>query len=140
MTTMMSGQSRKHTIKGFLVRLVHSWIDHDNSRSAAAIGFYTLFSLAPTLFLSVVIASQFIEKGVAQQTITEQLGNWVTPEGAQVVKTIVENVRFPVNDLFASIISVGILLFGVSAFSSELNSAFNRILGFKGRSKKESLS
>ncbi|MEZ4678566.1 MAG: YhjD/YihY/BrkB family envelope integrity protein [Caldilineaceae bacterium] len=52
---------------------LQQWAEDNAAHHAAALAFYTLFSLAPLLVIAVAIASIF----VGQQAIQEQIVGWV---------------------------------------------------------------
>jgi len=56
---------------------------HRASSTGAALAFYTIFSLAPVLILSIAIAGFFFGEAAARGEIVDQIGGLVGPQGAE---------------------------------------------------------
>jgi membrane protein len=98
------------------------------SRLAAALSYYTIFSLAPLLIIAIAIAGFFFGEEAARGEIVFQVQGLVGKDGAEVIQTVIENAAKPTNNgLLASLVSVGILLFGASGVFTELQDALNTI-------------
>jgi membrane protein len=98
------------------------------SRLAAALSYYTIFSLAPLLIIAIAIAGFFFGEEAATGEIVFQVQGLVGKDGAEVIQTVIENAAKPTNNgLLASLVSVGILLFGASGVFTELQDALNTI-------------
>src|SRR5215475_950900 len=70
---------------------VGGWIDHNASRTGAALAFYTVFSLAPILLLSIAIAGLFFGEKAARGEIFQQISGLIGPTGATAVQAVVQN-------------------------------------------------
>ncbi|MEZ4864997.1 MAG: YihY/virulence factor BrkB family protein [Caldilineaceae bacterium] len=104
------------------------WADDNAAHHAAALAFYTLFSLAPLLVIAVAIAGVF----VGQQAIQEQIVGWVqqyskSQEVAELVRGILDNVSTPQQSILATTLSLFGLFFGATAIFSELRTTLNFI-------------
>lgn len=104
------------------------WAEDNAAHHAAALAFYTLFSLAPLLVIAVAIASFF----VGHQAIQEQIVGWVqqylkSQEAADLVRGILENVTTPQQSVFATALSLFGLFFGATAVFTELRITLNFI-------------
>ncbi|ERN42323.1 putative membrane protein [Rubidibacter lacunae KORDI 51-2] len=106
---------------------VSEWVDDKASRLAAALAYYTLFSLAPLLVIAVAVAGAFFGKSVAEGELFAQLEAAIGPKGAQFVETAVANASRPDLSSIASTLSVLVLLFGASSVCSQLQDALNEI-------------
>ncbi len=53
-------------IWSLLLDAANGWLDHRASRTGAALAFYTVFSLAPVLTLSIAIAGFFFGEAAAR--------------------------------------------------------------------------
>jgi membrane protein len=100
---------------------------HQDSRIGAALAFYTVFSLAPILTLSIAIAGFFFGERAARGEIVEQIGDLIGPEGAHAVQAVLQNAGRPGTALVPTIVSVVTLIFGANTALAELKSGLDQI-------------
>ena len=62
-----------------LADTVHSWLADHAMRMAAALAFYTTFSIVPALLIALSIAGLFIGNAKAQSELFENLQQLITP-------------------------------------------------------------
>jgi membrane protein len=103
------------------------WQEDKASRLAAAMAYYTVFSLPPLLILSLAIAGRFVDRQMLQDEIMTQATGLVGEDGAEVVTQILENASDPTLSSVAAIVSVIILIFGASGVFTQLQDAMNTI-------------
>ncbi len=103
------------------------WNNDKASRLAAALAYYTVFSLAPLLIIAIAIAGAVFGQEAARGEIVGQIQGLVGKEGAQFIETAIENASKPQAGTIASIISVVVLLFGASGLFAQLQDALNTI-------------
>src|SRR3954464_15012797 len=91
-----------------------SWNEDKASRLAAALAYYTIFSLAPLLILVIAIAGTVLGEEAARGQVVGQLSQLVGKQGAEVIETVIAGAGKPGTSagIFASLISIGVLLFG----------------------------
>ncbi|ACR31275.1 YihY/virulence factor BrkB family protein [Burkholderia glumae] len=91
---------------------------------AAAIAFYSAFSLAPMLVMVIAVAGWFFGADAARGEVFSQVHSLIGNEAAAGVQTIVENAHRKGNaGGFAAAVSVLLLVVGASATFSSLNTA-----------------
>lgn len=103
------------------------WQEDKVSRLAAALAYYTAFSIAPLLVIAIAITALFFGEEAAQNQIVGQLQGLLGQDGAQAVQTMIENSRKPAQGTIATIISIVILLFGASGVFTQLQDSLNTI-------------
>jgi membrane protein len=103
------------------------WMRHRASRTGAALAFYTVFSLAPVLTLSIAIAGVFFGKAAARGEIVDQIGDLVGPQGAQLVQSVLQNANRPGAGFIATIVSIVTLILGTNTALAELKSGLDEI-------------
>lgn len=103
------------------------WNDDNASRLAAALSYYTIFSLAPLLIIAIAIAGAVFGDEAAKGEIVKQIQGLVGKDGAEVIQTALENAQKPDTRNIASIISIGVLLFGASNVFAQIQDALNTI-------------
>lgn len=125
------------------------WSADNAPRLGAALAYYTIFSLAPLLVIVLfVIGSIWAEQAVsAQAEIVGQMRALAGPEGAALIRTMLENTRPEQGGVIATVLSVVALLFGATGVFSQLQSALNTVWdvraagrGLKGFAMKRLLS
>ncbi len=100
---------------------------HQVSRTGAALAFYTVFSLAPVLILSIAIAGFFFGEKAARGEIVEQIRGLIGTTGASAVQAVLENAGRPGAGVLATIISVVTLLIGANTALAELKAGLDQI-------------
>src|SRR5215467_8844510 len=121
-----------------LVRLSHNfwalgrdsvlgWIDHNASRTGAALAFYTVFSLAPILLLSIAIAGLFFGEKAARGEIFQQISGLIGPTGAAAVQAVVQNASESGAGALSTIFSVLSVLIGATTALVELKAGLDKI-------------
>ena len=118
--------SIKRTFR-LLKETFQEWNDDKASRLAAALAYYTVFSLAPLLVIVLAIAGFFFDQGTVQEQVTAQIQSMMGPDSADLVTTALENANRPGQNssLIASIISIVLLIFGASGVFAQLQQSLN---------------
>lgn len=115
-------------IFGLLKEAFQEWQDDKASRLAAALAYYTVFSLAPLVIIAIAIAGAVFGEEAARGEIERQIQGLVGSAGAEVIETAIQNANRPdANGGIASFISVIVLLFGASGVFGELQDSLNTI-------------
>ena len=100
--------------------------DDDVPTLAAAIAYYTVFSLPPLLVLIVAIAGAVRGPDTVADAITAQIGTVVGPEGRQAVETMIENASGVGSGIGGKLAGIAALLFGATGAFAQLQKALNR--------------
>jgi membrane protein len=106
---------------------IDGWMRHQVARTGAALAFYTVFSLAPVLIMSIAIAGLFFGEKAARGEIVEQIGGLIGPTGASAVQAVLENAGRPGAGVIATIVSVATLLIGANTALVELKAGLDQI-------------
>ncbi len=116
------------TVFTLLKETVEEWNKDKASRLAAALAYYTVFSLSPLLIIAIAIAGAIFGEEAARGEIVGQIQGLVGKDGAEFIQTAIESAAKPTEGGgFASAISVVVLLFGASGVFSQLQDALNTI-------------
>ncbi|MDB5826346.1 MAG: Ribonuclease [Variovorax sp.] len=108
-------------------KTVKAWSDDFAPSMGAAISYYTMFSLAPLLVLVIAIAGLVFGAEAVQGQIATQLSGLMGEDTAQAVQGMVESASVSNNGLWASVLSVIVLIVGATSVFGELQSALDRI-------------
>lgn len=123
----------RSNLKFLLTQTFKEWQEDNASRLAAALAYYTVFSIPPLLIIAIAIAAQIFDQTAVQQQITNQMQSLIGDSGAQVVEAILENSSQAGESIWAAIISVVTLLLGASGVFGELHSTLNAIWEVQAR-------
>jgi membrane protein len=104
------------------------WNADNAARLAAALAYYTIFSIAPLLVIVVAVAGLFYGREAAQGQLTHEIERYVSNRDAvQLIQTVIENARVPQTSAMATLIGFGLLLWGAAGVFGELRNALNNI-------------
>jgi membrane protein len=117
------------TIWELLKETFTEWQEDKASRLAAALSYYTVFSLAPLVIIILAIIGLLYRREEASSYLINEIQKLVGQSGAEVVQSIVENASQPNTSLVATIIGIGTLLLGASGVFGQLQDALNTIWG-----------
>ena len=106
---------------------VIGWLDHNASRTGAALAFYTVFSLAPILLLSIAIAGAFFGEQAARGEIFEQIRDLIGPSGATAVESIIHNASTSGSGALTTVFSVLTVIVGATTALVELKAGLDKI-------------
>ncbi|HIK16361.1 MAG TPA: YihY/virulence factor BrkB family protein [Leptolyngbyaceae cyanobacterium M33_DOE_097] len=107
---------------------VADWQADKVSLWAAALAYYTAFSLAPLLIIAIAIAGAVFGEEAARGEIVGQIQGLVGKQGAEAIQTMLQNTQRPGSGGFvATIIGIVTLLLGASGVFGQLQEALNTI-------------
>ena len=97
-------------------------------RLAAALSYYTIFSLAPTLIIVIAVAGLVWGREAVQGELMTQFAGMVGEEGGKQIETMVVNAsRQPRTGTIALILGIVTLLFGALGVFTQLKGALNTV-------------
>jgi membrane protein len=107
------------------------WNEDRPFELAAALAYYTIFSMAPLLVIAIAVAGFVFGREAAQDQVVSTLSGFVGEEGGKAVQEAVENAskQQTSDSLFAMIGGVALLLFGAGGVVGQLQSSLNMIWG-----------
>jgi uncharacterized BrkB/YihY/UPF0761 family membrane protein len=109
------------SLRKFFTDIVNQWLEDEPFSLAAALSYYTLFSLAPLLIIAIAVAGFFFGRDAAQNQVVETLQGLVGQESAQAVQAIVEKAaERPNAGAFSTGFGIVMLLFGAGGVVGQL--------------------
>jgi membrane protein len=112
---------------GLISETFHRWIEDAAPRMAAALAYYTTFSMAPLLILAISIAGLALGREAAQGKIVEEIGGLVGKQSAATIQSMIRAANHSSKGIFASVVGIISLIAGATGVLSELKSALNKI-------------
>jgi membrane protein len=115
-------------IWSLLKETVEEWQQDKVDRMAAALAYYTLFSIAPLLVIAVAVAGAVFGQEAARGEVVAQIQGLLGKAGAEVVQTALANTQTSEsNGIVPSIISTLALIFGASGVFIQLQDSLNAV-------------
>jgi membrane protein len=119
---------RFKTVVRLLRDTVTEWNEDNCPLLAAAIAYYTMFSLAPLLIIAIAIVGAIYGQDAAQGEIVGQIQGLVGRDGAEFIQSMIQNASKPgAGGGIATLIGIVVLIFGASGVFGQLQAALNTI-------------
>lgn len=119
--------ARLREFPGFLWQVINKFFGDGCSSMAAALSFYTFFSLPPLLALLLLLAGTVVDPLAVRQAIVGQVADLIGPAAAEQVQTILVNVSSTTIDATVTALLGGFaLIFGATAAFASLQTALDR--------------
>lgn len=123
--------ARAKPILDFLGKVMAEFNGDGAPRMAAAMAYYTIFSLAPLLVIVIAVIGLILGQQTAQTQLVGQLAAQVGQESAELVAALVAKAFSPASSIIALVIGVLGVLGGASTVVLELQAALNNIWDVK---------
>lgn len=105
------------------------WNEDKPFQLAAALSYYTLFSLAPLLIIAMAVAGLVFGREATQHQIASTIQGMVGPQGAQAIQALIQSASTPSSGILATLIGVVTLLLGAGGVVGQLQDSLNTIWG-----------
>jgi membrane protein len=103
------------------------WSEDKATRLAAALAYYTSFSLGPMLVVIIAIAGLFGGQDAIQGHVMAQIGDLLGQEGGEFINNMIQSASKLSTGTIAAIVGLITLLFGALGVFGELQNALNTI-------------
>ncbi|WP_299412850.1 YihY/virulence factor BrkB family protein [Acaryochloris sp. IP29b_bin.148] len=103
------------------------WQRDKASRLAAALAYYTAFSLAPVLVIVIAIASLAFNQSTVQGQVMAQFKEWLGPDGAAIIRVMVRGTYLQGSGMRDTLGSLVLLFVGSTGLFTNLKDALNSI-------------
>lgn len=94
---------------------------------AAALTYYTVFSIAPLLIIAIAIAGFVFGEESAQGQLVETLEAEVGTSVAQTIQMLIVNISRPQSGIIATVLGVATIFWGASSIFTHLKTALNTV-------------
>ncbi|HSM72969.1 MAG TPA: YihY/virulence factor BrkB family protein, partial [Anaerolineales bacterium] len=113
------------------------WGEDQGSRLAAALAYYTTFSIAPLLAIVIALAGLLGGREAAHGLVMAQVEDLTGAQGREFVQSMIETAAEPTTGAMASIIGAGVLILGALGVFNEMQNALNTIWDVEPKPIKE---
>ncbi|HEX8297227.1 MAG TPA: YihY/virulence factor BrkB family protein [Chthoniobacteraceae bacterium] len=103
------------------------WTLHKAPKMGAALAYYTTFSLAPLVILTLSLVTLIFDRETARAGLVTQFNSLVGSEGGAILDTILAQSASQRSGLLGTIIGIGVLLLGASGVFGELQDSLNQL-------------
>jgi membrane protein len=115
------------TVYGLFERAFTDWRHDKASRLGAALAYYTLFSVSPSLIIVIAVAGLLFGEQAAQGQILAQIQAIVGPDVAGAIQGMLESAQRPSSGILATLVGLLTLLIGATGVLVELQDALNTV-------------
>ncbi len=119
-----------------LVTAARDWVEDKAPRLAAALSYYTAFSLPPLLVLLVGIAGLVFDADLVRERMVAQIGQLMGTDSASLLDDSISEAQLSTGSLGAVLIGSLALLFGAVGVFGQLQDALNTIWEVEAPSRK----
>jgi membrane protein len=119
----------------FMKEMYDEWTKDNCFQLAAALSYYTLFSLAPMMIIAISLAGYFFGREAVTGELFGQIRGLIGPEGAKAVQTMVESAYIEQKGFIPTIIGVASLIFSATVTFAALQDSLNIIWKVKADTK-----
>lgn len=115
-----------------LGRLGAAWSEDRCARRAAAVSYYTAFSLAPILVIVLAVAGLIVETTTLSDAILDQARMLIGEAGAELLAGLLEASRNGARQGWAALAALAVLLAGATTAFAELKDSLDELFGYPG--------
>ena len=112
---------------GLVMRSFQGWKEDGAASMAAAVAFYTLFSLAPLLLVALAVAGFFFDRGQAQALLIGQLSQLVGDHAAQGIEALLQAASDQVAARKSAALGLATLVVAATTVFAELRADLDRV-------------
>lgn len=123
----MMHKEQDRSLRAFIRDIINYGSEDNISLLAAALSYYTFFSLAPLLLVAIAVAGLAFGRYAVEKNVIAQVTVLIGPDGAWAVRQLLHNVQEPAANKWAAALGAGTLLVGASSVFQQLQSALNVI-------------
>ncbi len=124
---------------GILSAASGNWLASQAFIYAAALAFFTVFSIAPILVVVVTLVGLVMGEKAVEGQLFEQLEGAIGPEAAGVVETAVVNSQIDQSGIWPALIGIAATIVGATTVFAQMQLSLNQIWGVAPRPSRNSL-
>lgn len=115
------------SVLGIVKQSVREFMDDDSPTMAAALSYYTVFSLPPLLLLLLMLLGAVLDPQDVRGTVETQIGGLLGPQGGEQIRSIIAHAEQPgTSNLIATVLGLVALMLGATGVFGQLQAALNK--------------
>ncbi len=114
---------------GLLKRTFKDFMADECPQMAAALSYYTVFTLPPLLILILTVVGMVFDPAQVQEAIRAQVGGVMGADGAEQIGTIIQQADQPQGRGLRALMGIGALVLGATGAFLQLQQALNKAWG-----------
>lgn len=119
---------------GLLEETYQEWKDDDALQWGAALAYYySIFSIAPLLLITISVASLAFGREAVEGRLIEEIGGLVGPQAAGAIQTMVANASTAGSGAWGTVLGVLLMLLGASGAFAQLQKSLNHLWNVEAR-------
>jgi membrane protein len=103
------------------------WFRDRAPQSAAAVAFYTVFSLAPLVVVVVGVLGVVLSRQEVLDALLQQIRDTIGAEGTQLIRTSLQNIADREGGTMATLAGLAVVLFGATTVFAQLQAQLNAL-------------
>ena len=120
----------------YLKQVFTEFAEDNILKYSASLAYYTVFSLAPVLIVIISICGVLFGKEAIQGHIYGQIKGLVGNDAAVQIQETIKNIHLTGHNIFATIISIIVLLIGATGIFGEVQDSLNKIWGLRIKTRR----
>jgi membrane protein len=122
------------TVLSILARTWDRFVDYRTFQAAAALSFYALLSLTPTILIAVAFGGLFFSDAAVKAEIIASLSELIGEESARLAETIIDSATNEESNVASLIIGTILMVIGATTVFNHLHRVLNTIWDVKSSS------
>ncbi|HEY7532928.1 MAG TPA: YihY/virulence factor BrkB family protein, partial [Nitrospiraceae bacterium] len=118
-----------HSIKSLIATSIDKWNDDPGPRFAAALAFYTAFTIVPFAVLVVMVSATIMGENATRGDLHQQIGDLIGKPAANGLFHLLDEWRSAGSPLLNEMMALGVFLFGTVRVMDQLQDALDCIWG-----------
>ena len=135
-TTHSSNTSRQteqswHIVRSLVANTINKWNDDPGPRFAAALAFYTAFTIVPLVVLVVMVSASMMGEDAIRGDLHQHIGDLIGEPAANGLFHLIDQWRSAGSPLLNEVVALGVLILGTVRVMDQLQDALDCIWGLK---------
>ncbi|MBY6203800.1 YihY/virulence factor BrkB family protein [Halomonas denitrificans] len=116
-----------------------NWLDSQAFIYAAALAFFTVFSIAPVVILVVAMLGLLLGEDAARQQLMDQLEMALGPQAMSAVETAIENSQIEQSGIWPTVAGLAATILGATTVFAQMQKSLNQIWDVMPRPSRNSI-
>ena len=110
-----------------LRRSVDLWLESQAFVYAAALAFFTVFSIAPVVIVAVAVVGLVMGEDAAAGRIMTELEGTIGPQAAEFVQVAVQSAQVDTGGIWATVLGITLIVVGATTVFGQMQTALNAV-------------